>query len=711
MNWNPNPEAPVFTPASQRRADAQRAADVNNVARNLDRLLFDDEANANDRPPVTNVAPPQAPPSRIPAQFGPPVRHQEGAGNDDDDAGNGDGNVDGPPSIVPSVVDSEIESFTPSDPVGSETDFERAVRLETKKRMDAVRDELKAELEAERLAAEEKMDDEIEDKVASLLAKSVAAALKQQSGGLPHPAATPTRPSEGTRTVNGLTFRITPRSEVEMSAGKTKITKERRYELDDATKEKLREKACAPFKTKFEHMKYGLLIAGASGSGSGSSDGSSSDLGKMLLSQQTRATSWCEWTENFDTQGIFFMPQTDDFSDLATIVNAPRLDLRKNFKDAKPQRVFRWQEFVNRQLSLADVESSEWCKDKLEASTDANLLVQLNQSLGRLPSEQRGGVTLWYALAISIDANDTENKRLVTEYIQNHRLSSTPSEDVALSASCFVAAVRTLKLQDVPSDTVELFLKSMADCQCDDFKSVVSAMLGNFHAFGVNTSDAAAQLDQLDVFVVRLTARYRALLAGKNWPAAVSTSGGYNAQISPRPQGNSDRNALIQPNPRWQEWFDRSFCPDCNKYGHPQKYCKDQGARNRPYRPNSKRPPSNNRSNPQPWNRRTANQNPPVNGNGPRQNRTPHFKTSKKDFNKAVHKLWMEHVEERDHDLVAHLADVDSEEAEPEPEMYANIADDEGDYGNDNGNRNDEDEDEGGVYEALAAAGLQSLNW
>lgn len=366
--------------------------------------------------------------------------------------------------------------------------------------------------------------------------------------------------------------------------------------------------------------------------------------------------------------------------------------------------MFKWQEFVNRQLSLPDVESSEWSKDKLEASTDANLLVQINQSLQRLPAEQRGGVSLWFALAISIDANDTENKRLVTDYIQNHRLSDTPNEDVAISASCYVAAVQTLKLQDVPSDTVELFLKSMGDCQCEEFKSIVSALLGNFHACGVNTSDAAVQLAQLNIFVTKLTARYRALLAGKKWPAAASSPvGGYNAQARLTSQNNGGD--LVQPSPRWQQWFDRQYCPDCKRVGHPQKYCKDRGARNRPYRPSS------NRSNSSFI--RSKRNDPRNNPNSNLTNRKPTFKTSRKEFNKAVHKAWLEHIEESDHDLVAHLAGADNDKGDDEPEMYVNVAGADDDNGTDesgDGEGND-NEDEANVLQALAAAGLESLNW
>lgn len=63
-----------------------------------------------------------------------------------------------------------------------------------------------------------------------------------------------------------------------MSAGKTKISKERRFGLDDTSKEKLREKACAPFKSKFQHMKYAKMVNGS---------GEAEDLGKILLVQQT----------------------------------------------------------------------------------------------------------------------------------------------------------------------------------------------------------------------------------------------------------------------------------------------------------------------------------------------------------------------------------------------------------------------------------------
>ncbi len=48
--------------------------------------------------------------------------------------------------------------------------------------------------------------------------------------------------------------------------------------MDDTSKEKLREKACAPFKSKFQHMKYAKMVNGSA---------EAEDLGKILLAQQT----------------------------------------------------------------------------------------------------------------------------------------------------------------------------------------------------------------------------------------------------------------------------------------------------------------------------------------------------------------------------------------------------------------------------------------
>jgi hypothetical protein len=97
---------------------------------------------------------------------------------------------------------------------------------------------------------------------------------------------------------------------------------------------------------------------------------------------------------------------------------------------------------VNTHLSDADVESSNWIKQKLTNSVETHLLIQITQRFDKLPEVEQGGVVLWKLLADALYANSYENKTLIVDFITKQRLSFTPGHDISIAATCFVAAAR-----------------------------------------------------------------------------------------------------------------------------------------------------------------------------------------------------------------------------------------------------------------------------
>ena len=73
-----------------------------------------------------------------------------------------------------------------------------------------------------------------------------------------------------------------------------------------------------------------------------------------------------------------------------------------------------------------------------------------------------------------------------------------------------------------------------------------------------------------------------------------------------------------------------------------------------------------------------------------------------------MHNLLLEAVSEKDHKLFAHLAGDVEESHDVEPDMYANVADCDGDMVEDTGDFGDEEDS---AAMAFAALGLDSLNW
>jgi hypothetical protein len=422
----------------------------------------------------------------------------------------------------------------------------------------------------------------------------------------------------------------------------------------------------------------------------------------MLLGQRVTIDKFVEWTTQYDVAGIFSMPDVSDFSDIDVVCAAPRINLLEDYRKVSWESVLEYQRFVTLYLSDADVESSLWVRKKLDNSVDDSLLVQIKQRFDKLPKVQRGGITLWKLLVDTLYANSFENKTLIVNYLTNHKLSDTPGHDVSMSYSCFVAAARSLDERDLPSDIVDRYLKSMLDCNVEEFVDVVRAFKGVVQTQDRSKIDAIAQLDLISA---KLVAKYRSLLKLKEWIGVGAKDSAFSSTIKRTPSTHPVRNPspstrtqlqpgqqLRKPNPTWQAWFDRQRCDKCGS-NHPTKHHDDPGIRDREW----VFTPNNN-------NRRFSN-----NRSSRPQQRTPRFKPGgRKDFQKKVHNAWLECVEAEDHELFAHLAG-DDDTAE-EPEMFANVAGDADD--DETGDNNfDGDDDEEGIFKALAVAGLDSLNW
>jgi hypothetical protein len=269
------------------------------------------------------------------------------------------------------------------------------------------------------------------------------------------------------------------------------------------------------------------------------------------------------------------MPIIGDFSNPVEVANAPKLDLLKEFKAAKIEKVLGWQGYINKQMSDMDRESSTWAHLKLKASTVSSLQVQVKQSMEEYAESQRGGVLFWFFLATTLDTSDKENKKLVVAYLENHKLTDTPKEDVSISSSCFKAAARSLKHCDMPSDLVELFLNSMKTSTVEKFRDVVTAISG-VHEISYNDETPAVQLRQLEVYSTKLTAKYRTYLKLKEWAPARSTNGGYKAMVQDKRRSGSTQavpDGYQLPSKKWQAWFDRNVCEKCKK-NHPTR-CHD----------------------------------------------------------------------------------------------------------------------------------------
>ena len=502
---------------------------------------------------------------------------------------------------------------------------------------------------------------------------------------------------EETVEIDGMVFLKTPRTESEMEETDVHISKLDRYKLDAKDKEKLKSTACSPMKTKFQLMDYGKVL-----NGDGASD--DVDFGSQLLAQQTTMKNFVKWVKTYDVKDIyckFPLLREDQYSDPHAVARAPKIDLLTEYKKAKPSQVFAYQRLLKEHYPRPDTESSKWAYDKLTASVESRLLVQLKQTLGRRPEPEQGGVSLFYLIAIALDDNDYQNKKLVTDYLSDLKLSSIPGEDVSVFASRFKAAAHSLRKQDVPSDLIETLLKNVRECQTEEFAEIARALNGSYHA-GDHEDDNAARLELMEFLCGKMVTKYRAMVKAKQWVATASsslTAGGFKASTTdtsletPRHQ-----EGLAQPNPEWQAWWDRCVCDICGN-PHPTKYHHDQGARNRPYRPNHRGNPS--RSARPPSNRTPSNRTPQT----PNAKALPQFKSAgdKEKYNQVVHKAMIDYcLPCGDSDLSANIAAGTNNNDDNEPDMYANVAREA---------EGDDDDDDEEVREKEMANALALMAW
>ena len=323
---------------------------------------------------------------------------------------------------------------------------------------------------------------------AAMIGTAVKAALSAERENRPHSAggfsASTHEPEddEELMEIDGMKFRVNPRTDEEVEEDCAQYTQEARFRLSAKDKEKLKSQACGAMKEKFCVMDYSALVKQGTGD---------KDFGSELLAQHLQRDSFVTWAEKYGTKRPYLMPNTTNFSDPHAVARAQKINLLTDYKKAKPNQVFEWQKFINRNMPRAFAESSSWAYDKLLVSIESKLLVQLKQSLSRRPKAEQGGISLYYLTAIALDDNDHQNKRLINDYLTDTKLSDIKEEDVSVFFSRFSAAAHSLKLRDVPSDIVEMFLENVKCCQTESFVNIVEALIGNYHADDIECDPAA----------------------------------------------------------------------------------------------------------------------------------------------------------------------------------------------------------------------------
>jgi hypothetical protein len=111
-------------------------------------------------------------------------------------------------------------------------------------------------------------------------------------------------------------------------------------------------------------------------------------IGSELLAQQIATDRFSEWTIKVDAANVLWVPDITDFTNPTVVTAAPRKFLLKDWKGIRKESMIGWQEFIHRWCEPIDIESCRWILEVAEFSSEADLLIVVNQSHDTLPTNQ-----------------------------------------------------------------------------------------------------------------------------------------------------------------------------------------------------------------------------------------------------------------------------------------------------------------------------------
>ena len=392
------------------------------------------------------------------------------------------------------------------------------------------------------------------------------------------------------------------------------------------------------------------------------------DVASLKVDTGTAFSDFRKWCEESDTATIFMIPErVADFSNHTQVISATSFtDLLLNHQSISLDDVTGYQEFINTAADTVEIDSSNMVSRVLSNATEKSLLLRVKQSYDVLPPAQQGGLVFFKLVADAIDKDTFENRQALIDWMKSFTILSYDGENVDVASTRFSAIATSLGAHG-PPDAARYYMEGMAKSSCEKFNGSVNAAIGlhgnHLYKQLLTTKKSGSNLSELQDLIQSFSARYLSLRQTNEWTgvnhkASKSSNSAFKAQFSNRKEFD------------FKAWFDSKICGTCGK-NHPTKYHNDLGARDRerPTRPSSRNGRDNGRSF---SGDRSASRDrgfPRNRGSSQERkgNRIPKFKSpqSQQSFRRAVHQAAIEHVDQSDLELFAHLAGNDSGDDSP----------------------------------------------
>jgi hypothetical protein len=409
----------------------------------------------------------------------------------------------------------------------------------------------------------------------------------QSASSTPSPSPAP---ETGVTLTSGVGFRSSgPRTHKELEETRILVTRAQRQALQakpEALK-KLRDRVCVALPHTIQEIKWDDIF-------NASTD---SDLGSAMIGVKTMMEDVREFAAQYDLSYVCEIPLVRDlFNESELAMCTDFKNLLSDYMVFDERYVRKYQEVVNVRGFAVDVESSRWLQAVLEKSMEPTLLVRVKQRFSTFSTEERGGLSMFCVVANMVAKPSFEFIETGQNWIKAFKLSDFSGENVPVANSRFKAVVEALDAAPgaLPPTTIEKYLKGMTHCGCDEFKILVSSLIGSYNNPMDRIKERFSTATILDQFSTALEEKYSALVIDKEWSGATSKGSVFAAEkgldrrrdeddrrngrfdrrydgVDRRRDGDDRRNDRHQRKhkyPSREAWFDAQICAKCGK-SHP----------------------------------------------------------------------------------------------------------------------------------------------
>jgi hypothetical protein len=272
--------------------------------------------------------------------------------------------------------------------------------------------------------------------LAAVLAQALAAAGNQKPA-----AATPSpsfAPEQGVILTSGVGFRSKgPRTDKELDATRILVTRAQRQELQakPGSLKKLCDRVCVALSHTIQEVKWSDILY----------DSTDSDLGSVMIGVSMILEEVSEFAHSYDLKYVCDIPLVSNLWDESQLAQCSTFKyLLTDFTLLDEGYVCTYQEVINVQGFAVNVESCRWLQLMLEKSIEPTFLVRVKQRLASFHPTERGGLTMYYVVALMVAKPSHEFIQSGQDWIKAFALSKFSGENVPIANSRFKAVVDAL---------------------------------------------------------------------------------------------------------------------------------------------------------------------------------------------------------------------------------------------------------------------------